>query len=93
MPHTHAYRSELSWEGSTASGYEVYERAHRVLIPPAEAELLLSSDPAFKGDGQLANPEQLLLAAASSCQLHVPRAGRALPHRHACLRAGWPRPA
>ena len=69
MSHTHVYRSQLSWDGSTATGYEAYERTHRVLIPPAEAELLLSSDPAFNGDGQLANPEQLLLAAASSCQL------------------------
>jgi organic hydroperoxide reductase OsmC/OhrA len=29
----------------------------------------LSADPAFRGDASLPNPEQLLLAAASSCQL------------------------
>jgi organic hydroperoxide reductase OsmC/OhrA len=29
----------------------------------------LSADPAFHGDAALPNPEQLLLAAASSCQL------------------------
>ncbi|GAB2867996.1 OsmC family protein [Nocardioides pacificus] len=31
--------------------------------------LLLSADPAFRGDAAFPNPEQLLLAAASSCQL------------------------
>jgi organic hydroperoxide reductase OsmC/OhrA len=29
----------------------------------------MSSDPAFRGDPDLLNPEQLLLAAASSCQM------------------------
>src|SRR5918992_3407358 len=67
--HVHTYRSQLTWEGSTAVGYEHYERAHRVVMPPAEGDLKLSSDPAFRGDAKLPNPEALLLAAASSCQL------------------------
>jgi organic hydroperoxide reductase OsmC/OhrA len=67
--HVHTYRSQLTWEGSTAVGYEHYERAHRVVMPPSEGDLKLSSDPAFRGDERLANPEALLLAAASSCQL------------------------
>jgi len=65
----HTYRSRLSWQGSTADGYEAYDRTHRVVVPPAGGELVMSSDPAFRGDGELPNPEQLLLAAASSCQL------------------------
>lgn len=69
MTHTHTYRSELAWHGSTAAGYEAYDRTHRVVVPPAGGELVLSSDPAFNGAGDLPNPEQLLLAAASSCQL------------------------
>lgn len=69
MAHMHAYRSRLTWRGSTGAGYEAYERAHRIATPPATAPLELSSDPQFKGDAELANPEQLLLAAASSCQL------------------------
>ena len=36
---------------------------------PAEATIALSSDPAFRGDATLLNPEQLLVMAASSCQL------------------------
>lgn len=66
---THVYRSRVTWRGSTAAGYEVYERRHSALMPPAEAVLALSADPAFCGDERLANPEQLLLLAASSCQL------------------------
>ncbi len=69
MSHIHTYRSQLRWEGTTGVGYASYDRTHHVSVPPADAELTLSSDPAFKGDPRLANPEQLLLAAASSCQL------------------------
>ena len=65
----HTYEARLSWQGSTAVGYDAYDRTHRLRLPPADAELILSSDPAFRGDGQLPNPEQLLLAAVSSCQL------------------------
>jgi organic hydroperoxide reductase OsmC/OhrA len=38
-------------------------------VPPAPGVITLSSDPAFLGDAERPNPEQLLLAAASSCQL------------------------
>ena len=69
MTHVHCYRSHLHWQGSTAEGYEIYSRVHEVVLPPAEGALTLSSDPAFHGDRRLANPEQLLLAAVSSCQL------------------------
>ncbi len=69
MGHTHRYTTTCSWTGSTAVGYEAYDRTHRVTAPPAEAELTLASDPAFRGDPALMNPEQLLVAAASSCQL------------------------
>ena len=69
MSADHTYRSELRWRGSTGAGYEGYDRTHRVTVPPAEVELTMSSDAAFRGDERLANPEQLLLAAASSCQL------------------------
>lgn len=69
MARVHRYQSHLQWQGSTGQGYGEYQRAHRVAIPPASTELHLSADPAFRGDPALPNPEQLLLAAASSCQL------------------------
>jgi organic hydroperoxide reductase OsmC/OhrA len=65
----HTYTTTLSWQGTTGVGYEEYDRTHRVTLPPARGELVLSSDAAFRGDAGLANPELLLLAAASSCQL------------------------
>jgi len=67
--HLHRYRTELAWHGSTGGGYATYDRTHRVDAPPGNVSLTMSADPAFRGDPGLPNPEQLLLAAASSCQL------------------------
>jgi organic hydroperoxide reductase OsmC/OhrA len=69
MAHVHTYRCRLDWTGSTGAGYEAYDRTHRAVCPPAGSELRLSSDPAFGGNPDLLNPEQLLVAAASSCQM------------------------
>lgn len=65
----HRYRARVAWSGSTAEGYEAYDRAHSASAPPADAALRLASDPAFRGDPALLNPEQLVVLAASSCQL------------------------
>lgn len=67
--HLHRFHASCSWSGSTLGGYGSYEREHRAVAPPALAELHLSSDPAFLGERELLNPEQLLLVAAASCQL------------------------
>ncbi|MBM7503725.1 OsmC family protein [Agromyces aurantiacus] len=65
----HDYVTRLAWAGSTGAGYRAYDRAHIVSAAPAETSLRLSADARFRGDGGLLNPEQLLVAAASSCQL------------------------
>ncbi|MGI8755322.1 MAG: OsmC family protein [Acidimicrobiales bacterium] len=69
VDHDHTYRTSLRWDGSTGVGYDRYDRAHAVSTGPAVGTLDLSSDPAFDGDPDRTNPEQLLVAAASSCQL------------------------
>jgi organic hydroperoxide reductase OsmC/OhrA len=69
MTTTHTYQSSLAWSGSTGAGYRGYSRNHEVAAPPAVTELKLSADATFGGDADRLNPEQLLLAAASSCQL------------------------
>lgn len=46
-----------------------FTRAHFGSAPPAQSVLNLSSDPAFRGDPAKLNPEQLLVLAASSCQM------------------------
>ena len=65
---THRYVTTVEWEGSTAVGYDNYERGHLARVAPV-ATLDLSGDPAFRGDAERLNPEQLLVLAASSCQL------------------------
>ena len=67
--HPHRYRTELTWHGSTGGGYAAYDRTHQVTAPPAGVTLSLSAHPTFRGDPDRLNPEQLLLAAASSCQM------------------------
>ncbi len=57
-PVVHRYRTRLSWSGSTAEGYDAYDRTHTASAPPAAAALTLAAD-----------PEQLVVLAASSCQL------------------------
>lgn len=69
MAATHIYQSSLAWSGSTGAGYRAYSRTHQVSTPPATAGFEVSADTPFGGDSQFVNPEQLLLAAASSCQL------------------------
>lgn len=64
----HRYRVRCDWAGSTADGYDSYDRTHRASTPPAPV-VALSADPAFGGDAGLLNPEQLVVMAASSCQL------------------------
>ena len=76
---THVYRTRVKWTGTTGVGYDSYSRDHvaQVLdaagqpIEPAveSAALRLSADPAFRGDADLINSEQLLVLAASACQL------------------------
>lgn len=67
---THRYATRLTWAGSTGTGYDGYDRTH-ALTRAGEGglDLTLSADPTFAGDAALPNPEELLLAAASSCQL------------------------
>ena len=65
----HRYYALCRWQGSTGVGYDHYPRAHEISAAPAETTLKLSGDPAFRGDPTRLNPEQLLVMAASSCQL------------------------
>lgn len=65
----HRYEVKCSWEGSTGSGYETYDRNFDAATVPPSQPLRLTADPAFRGDTTLLNPEQLLVLAASACQL------------------------
>ncbi len=69
MPHT--YSLELEWTGNLGSGtsaYKAYSRDH-VMRFPGKADILGSSDPQFRGDASRHNPEEMLVAALSSCHM------------------------
>jgi organic hydroperoxide reductase OsmC/OhrA len=65
----HTYHASVRWTGSTGAGYDHYDRTHRARAEPAAVELTLAADAAFRGDPTQLNPEQLVVLAASSCQL------------------------
>lgn len=67
MP-THHYDTRLRWSGSTGLGWEGYDRTHTATAPPAEQEIRLTTGEA-QGDPRILNPEQLVVMAASSCQM------------------------
>jgi organic hydroperoxide reductase OsmC/OhrA len=62
------YNARVRWEGSTGEGWEHYDRAHTASAPPAEQEVRLTTGES-KGDPSVLNPEQLVVMAASSCQM------------------------
>ena len=65
---SHLYKAHTHWTGDTGLGWEHYDRAHSASAPPAAPELTVTTGES-KGDPSQLNPEQLLLMAASSCQL------------------------
>lgn len=64
----HRYETLLRWSGSTGLGWDGYDREHSGTAPPAEQEIRLTTGES-RGDPSVLNPEQLLVMAASSCQM------------------------
>jgi len=67
----HHYHVTVTWTGNRGtgtSGYRDYGREHEIAIPGLPV-LPGSSDPAFRGDRDRFNPEQLLLTALSQCHM------------------------
>lgn len=69
MATTHTYSATCRWHGSTGLGYESYDRTHAAETVPRPCPCRSQRTLAFRGDPTVLNPEQLLLLAASSCQL------------------------
>jgi organic hydroperoxide reductase OsmC/OhrA len=67
-PVVHRYQARLRWTGSTGAGWDAYDRTHAAAAPPAEQDLRLTTGEE-QGDPRVLNPEQLVVMAASSCQL------------------------
>lgn len=67
----HRYEIEVTWTGNTGPGTASpagYRRDHDVRAP-GRPVIKASSDPAFRGDPERYNPEDLLLAALSECHM------------------------
>ena len=69
--HPHRYRVEVEWTGNLGAGtrnYRDYSRDHEIRIAGKPA-LAGSSDPSFRGDPGRHNPEDMLVAALSTCHM------------------------
>ena len=69
--HAHDYKARLVWDGNLGDGtstYTGYGRKYRVQFE-GKPDLAGSADPIFRGDGDVYNPEDLFVAALSSCHL------------------------
>lgn len=68
----HTYSTTLTWDGSdgsTGGGYTAYTRDHEGTPSAGANPVAMSADPHFRGSADRANPEELLVLAASSCQM------------------------
>ena len=67
----HHYQVNTHWTGNIGFGtahYKAYDRAHAVQVAQKPV-IQLSFDPSFLGDPSKYNPEELFLAALSSCHM------------------------
>ena len=67
----HTYRTLLVWEGNQGAGtatYQGYSRRWRVQVD-GKTDFVGSADPSFRGEPDLHNPEDLLVASLSSCHM------------------------
>lgn len=82
MNQSHHYAVDVEWTGNRGSGtsaYRAYDRDHVVRVA-GKPDLAGSADPAFFGNREKHNPEDLLLAALSSCHM--------MSYLHMAVRAG-----
>ena len=82
MSKQHLYNLTVEWTGNKGQGtsdYRSYERSHKVIIDN-KVEIQCSSDPAFRGESTKHNPEELFVAAISTCHM--------LWYLHLCAEAG-----
>ena len=79
----HTFKTSLRWTGNLGTGtssYRDYSRAHELGAPLKTVEIPASSAKTFRGDDSRYNPEELLIAALSSCHM--------LSYLHLCADAG-----
>jgi organic hydroperoxide reductase OsmC/OhrA len=78
----HQYATQIEWTGNRGegtSGYRAYERSYD-LHAEGKPTITGSADATFRGEAAKWNPEDMLLAALSSCHM--------LSYLHCCADAG-----
>jgi organic hydroperoxide reductase OsmC/OhrA len=67
----HTYEVRVDWTGNDCIGTKTYKDYRRDLTIAAEGKPQIqgSSDPSFRGDATRYNPEELLVASLSACQM------------------------
>ena len=64
------HRITLTWnDGGKPFTYESYPREHVISYKSGQQVMAASAAPAYRGDGIHADPEELLVAALSSCHM------------------------
>ena len=79
----HDFTVNMRWignRGTGTSGYRDYGREHEISAPEKSYPIHGSSARTFRGDDTRYNPEELLIAALSSCHM--------LSYLHLCADAG-----
>jgi organic hydroperoxide reductase OsmC/OhrA len=63
------HKIRLVWtDGGKPFTYEAYPREHEIIFKDGQS-VTTSASPAYKGDGKHADPEDMLVAALSSCHM------------------------
>lgn len=64
------HRIALEWrKGDAAFAYESFSRDHTIRFKDGQVVQTISASPGYHGDGTKADPEDLLVAALSSCHM------------------------
>jgi organic hydroperoxide reductase OsmC/OhrA len=64
------HKIRLTWnDGGKPFTYEAYPREHQIAFKDGQDEMTASASPAYRGDGKHGDPEDMLVAALSSCHM------------------------
>ncbi len=64
------HRIRLTWtDCGKPFTYEAYPREHEIAFKNGQQTIVASAAPAYKGDGKHGDPEDMLVAALSSCHM------------------------
>jgi organic hydroperoxide reductase OsmC/OhrA len=64
------HRIQLTWEkGDAPFTYEAYPRNHSIAFKNGQETVIASASPPYRGDASKCDPEDMLVAALSSCHM------------------------